>query len=287
MPIKKRFLTIALVAFLSVPQGFAQTETYPVFTYGEDTVYSDEFMRGFSKNNRNSENPTQAEIQEYLDLYIRFKLKVAEAYARQMDTVDQFQAELAGYRKQLAQPYLTDKEVNDRLIRQAYDRSLEEVRASHLLITCSQDAAPEDTLKAYNQILALRGRIVQGGEDFDEMARAFSQDPSASSNSGDLGYFTAFQMIYPFENAAYSTKVGEVSMPFRTRFGYHLVKVKDRRKALGDVKVAHIMIKFYNETEIDSAKRRIDAVYEQLQNGAEWQTMVDEFSEDFNSQPKG
>ena len=262
---------------------FSQDSKFPIFVYGEDTVYNDEFMRVFNKNKRVDAKPTQAEIEEYLQLYIKFKLKVAEAYALKMDTVPSFINELNGYRKQLAQPYLTDKEVNEKLIREAYERSKQEVRAAHILVACPPSASPEDTLAAYKRILNYRNRIVEGGQEFEEIAFQLSNDPSAKNNKGDLGYFTAFQMIYPFENMAFNTAVGEVSMPFRTRFGYHIVKVNDRREALAEVQVAHIMINFHNESDIDSAKRRIDAVYQKLQKGESWATLVHEFSEDFRS----
>lgn len=262
-------------------------DKFPIFTYGKEVVHNNEFMRVFNKNNRSELPPTKDDIEEYLDLYVKFKLKVAEAYARQMDTMPSFKNELAGYRRQLARPYLTDKSVTESLIKEAYERGLQEVRASHLLISLPGDAKPQDTLEAYNKIMGLRTRVVEKNEDFGNLAEQYSQDPSAKENKGDLGYFTAFQMIYPFENAAYNTPVGSVSMPIRTQFGYHLVAVKDKRKSLGDVKVAHIMIKYYNENQIDSAKRRIDAVYQKLEDGGDWNTITEEFSEDFNSNSRG
>ena len=258
----------------------------PIFSYGDEVVYGDEFMRVFNKNKREENAPTQEEIEEYLDLYVKFKLKVAEAYSRKMDTVPSFINELAGYREQLAQPYLTDKSVTDMLVKQAFDRSQQEVNASHLLINCPLDAKPADSLAAYQKILGLRNRI-EKGEDFSTIATQYSEDPSAKSNAGNLGFFTAFQMIYPFENAAFNTAVGSVSMPIRTHFGYHLVHVIDRRKSMGDVKVGHIMIKYYNEGQIDSTKKRIDAVLTKLKAGADWNKTVEEFSEDFNTNSKG
>ncbi|MBT8327328.1 MAG: peptidylprolyl isomerase [Bacteroidia bacterium] len=259
----------------------------PIFSYGDEMVYSDEFLRVFNKNNKEGHEPTKEEIEEYLELYTKFKLKVAEAYDRKMDTIPKFIKELAGYRKQLAQPYLTDKSVTERLIKEAYDRSLMEVNASHLLIACSKDASATDTAIAYNKILGLRSRVVDNNEKFSMLAEQFSDDPSAKTNKGSLGYFTAFQMIYPFENAAFNTEIGSVSMPIRTQFGYHLVYVRDKRKSMGDVKVAHIMMKFYNEGEVDSVKMKMDAVYAKLQAGEEWNKLVEEFSDDFNTNSKG
>jgi len=266
--------------------GIDTEENFPIFSYGDKIVYNDEFMRVFNKNKQGESSPTKQEIEEYLDLYVKFKLKVEQAYRLKMDTLPSFIKELAGYRKQLAQPYLTDKTVTDRLIKEAYDRGRFEVKASHLLINCSSDAKPDDTLASYQKILGLRSRIVNG-EKFDDIAKAFSEDPSAKMNNGNLGYFTSFQMIYSFENAAFNTPIGEVSMPIRTKYGYHLVYVSDKRESMGDMKVAHIMIKYYNPSQIDSTKERIDAVHKKLKDGGDWTTIVEEFSEDFNTNYKG
>ena len=263
------------------------SDQFPIFSFGDKMVYNDEFMRVFNKNKRDKTAPTQAEIEEYLELYVKFKLKVEEAYRLQMDTVPSFVNELGGYRTQLAQPYLTDKNVTEMLIKEAYARSNEEVNASHLLINCALDAKPADTMLAYEKALSMRSRVVSRGESFASVAKEFSEDPSAKTNEGNLGYFTAFQMIYPFENAAYTMKVGEVSMPIRTQFGYHLVYLQDRRKSIGDVKVAHLMIKYYNEGQIDSARQRAEGVYAKLQAGGDWNKLVEEFSEDFNTNANG
>jgi peptidyl-prolyl cis-trans isomerase SurA len=279
------FQTTAQVAIATT--STADNEVYPIFSYGSKMVYNDEFVRVFNKNKREKIKPTQAEIEEYLELYVKFKLKVEEAYNLKMDTVPSFINELAGYRTQLAQPYLTDKSVTDMLVNEAYERSQLEVNASHLLINCPLDAKPADTLAAFQKIMSIRNRIVKNGEGFGKLAQDFSDDPSAKTNDGNLGYFTAFQMIYPFENAAFNVPIGEVSMPVRTQFGYHLVYVIDRRKTIGDIQVAHIMIKYYNDDQIDSTKQRIDAVYAKLKAGADWNTTVEEFSEDFNTNSKG
>lgn len=279
-------LGIAQVGTPSAVRSVDDKTPFPIFTFGDEVVMNEEFMRVFNKNKKDKSKPTKQEIDEYVDLYVNFKLKVKRAYELQMDTVPTFRQELAGYRSQLAQPYLTDKTVTEKLVRQAYDRSQQEVSAAHLLINCATDAKPSDSLKAYEKIMGLRNRVLKG-ETFESVASQYSEDPSAKTNKGDLGYFTAFQMIYPFENAAFDTKVGEVSMPIRTRFGYHLVYVKDKRETQGDIKVAHIAIKYYNPTQIDSTEKRINAVYEKLRAGADWNTLVEEFSEDFNTNSKG
>jgi len=167
------------------------------------------------------------------------KINKANKLGLQYNT--KYTSELNSYRTQLSKNYTSDTKVTKALIDEGYARLLKEVRASHLLITVDENAAPADTLKDYNQIIDIRKKIM-AGENFEEAAQKYSQDPSAKENKGDLGYFSAFRMVYPFESAAYKTKIGDVSMPVRTKFGYHLVKVKDIRENKGEVTVAHIMI---------------------------------------------
>jgi peptidyl-prolyl cis-trans isomerase SurA len=256
-----------------------------VFTYGKDTVYKSEFERLLSKNKKDKETPDEKTVREYLELYQNFKMKVSEAMLKQLDTASSFKSELAGYRKQLATPYLTDKKVTEGLINEAYERMKTEVNASHILITCEENATPKDTLAAYNKTLDLRKRILKG-ESFDSIAIKHSDDPSAAKNNGNLGWFTAFYMIYPFENMAYKTAKGEVSMPFRTRFGYHLLKVIDTRAARGEVKVAHIMLRTgpsATQDVINDAKQKADSAYAEIQKGASFETVVEKYSQDDGS----
>jgi peptidyl-prolyl cis-trans isomerase SurA len=256
-----------------------------VFTFGADTVYKAEFERLLSKNKKDKERPTEADVREYLELYQNFKMKVKEAELLKLDTIASFKSELAGYRKQLANPYLTDKKVSDGLIKEAYERMKQEVNASHILINCAENASAKDTLAAYNKILAIRNRIVKG-ENFDSIASKNSDDPSAVKNFGNLGWFTSFQMIYPFETQAYNTPKGQVSMPFRTRFGYHIVKVLDKRAARGEVKVSHIMLQTgpsATQDVIDLAKAKSDTVYQKLMAGESFEKLVNMYSQDQGS----
>jgi len=279
----KKLYILAVVTLLSIVAS-AQQKAPHIFTYGSDTVFRAEFERVYSKNNDvKNKKPTDKEISEYLDLYVKFKLKVKEAYGRQMDSNEAFIKELAGYRKQLAQPYLVDNEVTDQLIQEAYNRMLEEVNVSHILVLCAKDDLPKDTLKAYNKIAGIRKSIIDNTISFDSSAKQNSEDPSAKVNNGSLGYFSAFQMIYSFESMAFNTPVGQVSKIFRTVYGYHILLVKDRRKSPGEIKVAHIMTKFNNEGEVAAAKEKIDAIYKKLQAGEKFEEMVKQFSEDYNT----
>ncbi|MFD2246127.1 peptidylprolyl isomerase [Pontibacter ruber] len=261
-----------------------------IATLGSHPVYTSEFRYVYEKNNGSNDDAfTRQSVTDYLNLYTNFKLKVLEAESRGLDTTTAFKRELEGYKEQLALPYLTDKNVTDNLVKEAYERLKQEVNASHILINLAPDAAPEDTLAAYNRVLELRKRAM-AGEDFGKLAREQSQDPSAAENGGNLGYFTAMQMVYPFEDAAYKTPAGQVSMPVRTRFGYHLIKVNNVRPAQGEVKVAHIMVRAtpgIPKADSLAAKQRVDAIYKRVQRKENWDKLAAEFSEDANSAANG
>lgn len=259
-----------------------------LLTVGGDPVTKAEFEAIYRKNNT-KETGSKKDLEEYLELFVNFKLKVKAAKVAGKDTVKAFQNELKGYRKQLAQPYLTDKQVNERLIEEAYERMKKDVRASHILISIAGDALPKDTLAAYNKALSVREKLIKG-EDFETVARRSSEDPSAKQNGGDLGYFTSMMMVYPFENAAYSTAVGQFSMPVRTRFGYHILKVTDIRDAQGQVRAAHIMVKVpenANDTVESKAEQKIREIYNRVKAGEDFAVLASQFSDDRTSGKNG
>jgi peptidyl-prolyl cis-trans isomerase SurA len=275
------------VIFISA-SAFAQQKEEVLLNVGGKDITKSEFETIYHKNNNKTAGDRKS-IEEYLELFINFKLKVREAEAQGLDTTTAFKNELEGYRRQLAQPYLVDNEVNDKLLKEAYERMKTDVRASHILIKCDQNALPKDTLAAYNKTIATRDRILKG-EAFDKVAMEVSEDPSAKENAGDLGFFTVLQMVYPFESAAFSMKVGDVSMPVRTRFGYHILKTTDRRDAQGQIQVAHIMVKSPKTatSEDDAkAKAKIDELYQQLKGGKDFADLAKEHSEDKGSAKKG
>ncbi|HEY9886495.1 MAG TPA: peptidylprolyl isomerase, partial [Vampirovibrionales bacterium] len=228
-------------------------------------------------------------IEDYLDLYIDFKLKVTEAKAEGLDSTKAYINELNGYLDEIKKPYLTTEKVNNELVTETYKRLQEEVNASHILIRVDKDAKAEDTLKAYQKISEVKSKF-EAGESFAALAREYSEDPSAKSNNGLLGWFTAFQMVYPFESAAYETEVGEISPIIRTQFGYHIIKVNDKRETLGRIKIAHIMKRFPPQaSEEDSVKTEeaIKEVYEKLNSGENWFILATKESEDLNTKDNG
>jgi len=259
-------------------------------TLGNVSVPVSQFKYVYNKNNGNDPDAySEKSLKEYLDLYTNFKLKVIEAQSMGLDTAQSFIKELEGYKKQLAQPYLTEKSVTEGLIKEAYQRMGEEINAAHILISVAPDADPADSLNAYQKITDLRAKAV-AGENFEALAVEYSQDPSAKTNKGNLGFFTALQMVYPFEDAAYKTAIGTVSPICRTKFGYHILKVKDRRPSRGEVKVSHIMVRAAEGVSADdslAAKQKIDEIYAKAKKGDNWDELCAQFSDDLGTKNKG
>ena len=267
----------------------AQTASKEVlFTVDSNPYYSNDFVRIYNKNLDLVKDESQKDLDKYLDLYIGYKLKVNKAHKLGLQNSTQYQNELKGYRSQLAKTFVTDKKVTQALIEEGYQRLQKEVNASHILLLCDENALPEDTLKIYNKAIEIRNRITQKGEDFEIVAQQASEDPSAKDNKGNLGWFSAFRMVYPFESMAYNTKIGGVSQPVRTRFGYHIIKVNDVRANRGEIQVAHIMTMNAKEGEdATKPKTTIDEVYKKLQQGEKFEELAKQFSEDKSSAPKG
>ncbi|MES2567972.1 MAG: peptidylprolyl isomerase [Bacteroidota bacterium] len=335
---KKRtlgFLTLTAVGFTA----FAQISEPVIMTINEKPVYKSEFENVYKKNSGKEVNKEQKSVKEYVDLFSTFKMKVFEAEANGLDTINSFKTELAGYRKQLAAPYLTDKNVNDALLQEAYERMKTEIRASHILIRVPEDALPKDTIEAYTRLMIIRDALMgktptpakiteyenllkkssalsktstrqdsidynsklnavkgiasalnSGNDKFAAVAKKTSEDPSAAENGGDLGYFTSLQMVYPFETAAFKANVGDITMPVRTRFGYHLLKIVDKRPSQGEILTAHIMVKFskdMGDKDKENLKTKIDEIYTKLKAGEKFEDLARQFSDDKPSAEKG
>ncbi|MFH1296600.1 MAG: peptidylprolyl isomerase [Bacteroidota bacterium] len=297
------FRLLFLLTFSGLVCGtWAQVSNEEVLmTIAGRNVTVGDFMSIYQKNNMKNQPIDQDALNEYLDLFINFKLKVREAEDLGLDTVTSFKTELAGYREQLAKPYFIDEATIDMLVQEAFDRSKQDIRASHIFVRVSPDALPEDTLAAWNKIRGIQQRVVNG-DDFGYLAFEFSDDPSArdreanaqhpflKGNKGDLGYFTVFDMVYPFESATYSTMENQVGQPIRTEYGYHLIKVTKKQPAMGKVTVAHLYRTLPKEaTAKDSleVQQKIDSIYTMLQNGARWDSLVKIFSDDKGSAARG
>ena len=282
------FFSLIFALMLHFPVFSQKDET--LLTIGDTKVDKAEFERIYLKNNSNLYDESDIKTpEEYLDLFINFKLKVLEAESLKMDTISAFVNELKGYRNELAAPYLTDMQYDEKLVNELYDRMTKAINASHLLLKLDANATPEQEQEVLERINKIRQEIING-ENFEDAALRYSEDPSAKENKGVIGYFTAFQMVTPFENAAYNTPAGEISQPVRTQYGYHLIKVYDIAENKGEIQVAHIMKAFpQNMTpEIkEKLKREIDSIYTELQNGADFAELAKKESDDTQSAPQG
>jgi len=286
---KNTILQTALVfsVLLGGSNVFAQEKDPVLLTVDGQNISLSEFEAVYKKNNRD-EVVDQKDLEDYLELYINFRLKVREAEELGLDTVRKFIEELKGYQKQLAKPYLTDKEVTQNLVKEAYERSLKDVRASHILLKVGPDALPKDTLIVYNKIMDIRKQAEKG--DFAALAKKYSEDPSAKENAGDLGWFSVLRMVYPFETAAYETPKGKISMPVRTRFGYHIIKAFGSRDAQGEISTAHIMLKTGKEASEEDqakAKEKVMEVKGLLDKGQNFEDLAKKYSEDKGSSTTG
>ena len=280
------FLILSLVTFLITDVLKSQSPDPVLFTVDGQAVPASEFSYIYAKNNRDDADFSEASLREYLDLYTKFKLKVREAYAMGLDTLPSLQTELAGYRKQLADSYLTDKEITDRLVEEAFKRMQEDVQVAHILI---KTPSSNDTLAAYGKIQAAYKRL-QAGEAWDVVVKQTSEDAGSKDNGGDIGFITALlpNGFYAFENAAYDTPVGKYSSPVHTSLGYHIVKVISKRPARGELDVAHILLRVKADGSDDKAvKARIDDLYKQLQGGAKFEEVAKKSSEDKTTAERG
>ena len=281
----KLFKTLLLILFVST--AFSQNNE--ILKIDNQVVNKSEFEQIYWKNKK-EKIASKKDLDEYIELFINFKLKVISAEELGLDTTKKFIDELSGYRNQLEKPYLTDTSITESLINEAYFRTINEINASHIMVKLGPNPNPSDTLKAYNKISSFLKSINSGELSFEKIAEESSEDPYAKTNAGNLGYFNAFKMIYSFENAAYKTPIGDVSKPIRTRYGYHLVRPNSTRKAMGKVKTSHIMIttnqKLPNNNKITSEK--IHTIYNDLNNGTlSFEELANKFSEDRKSAKNG
>ena len=236
----KRIIFLGFVWFM-VCSIFATDEV--LMRIGDKKILQSEFEYFYKKNT--IDTALNSSLEDYLQLFQNFKLKVCEAETLGIDTTSSFLEEFRGYRSQNASLYLTDKNKEELLMKEIYSHLLEDVDASHILIKVPFNASPEDTLLLYQKALNICKRLEK--ENFEEVAKEVSDDYSTKQKGGRLGFFTGMMTIFPFENAAYKTKIGEVSEPIRSSIGYHIIKVHDRRKAIGEIK--------------DRTQLRVEAIY--------------------------
>lgn len=268
--------------------GLTAQDDPVLFTVGDTPVHVSEFNYIYSKTNGTGADYSKKSLEEYLDLYTRFKLKVKKAKEMQIDTIPALKRELAGYRKQLSNSYLMDKGVKDKLLRTAYKRLKTDVNISHIMVSIKGRKQPKDVENAYSRITAIKKEL-DGGEDFGKIVAAKSDDPYSKKTGGLIGWVTAVlpNGFYEMENAAYETKVGAYSEPFRTDMGFHILKVNETREARGNIELAQIVV-FDDPKKADKdAKAIIDKAYADLKAGGDFEQIARTVSDDKKSASKG
>lgn len=279
----------AFLIFLPLTTLFGQKSSNVLLTIENKQITSEEFLAIYNKNNSVGDQVPKQSLREYLDLYTNFKLKVYEAEVQGLDTTPQFVKEYNGYISQLSEPYLVDNQFTEDLIAEAYERSKWEIHAKHIMVSIPENPSPKDTLNAWIKINEIYSQA-QTDTNFSNLAVRFSEDPSVVQNGGDLGFFSAFRMVYPFETAAYTTPVGKVSKPVRTSFGYHIIYVMEKRPARGEIKASHIMVISNDkstEEEKVNAERKINELYARVKAGEDFASLAKTYSDDRGSAKNG
>lgn len=279
----KHFFTFlfAVTVFFTNAQS---DEKEVLFTVDNEPVYVSEFLRVYNKNLDLVQDESQKDIDEYLSLFTNYKLKLKEAKALELDKKPSYLRELNTYKKQLAKNFIYDNKVTDELVEEAYQRISYDIKANHILVRIPEDANPQDTLAAFNKIGKLRDRALSEG--FETVRKEVHNGKTIYGE--ELGYFSGFRMVYKFETVAFNTDVGKISKPFRTRFGYHIVNVLDKRKSRGERTVAHIMVALNQKDTLNgNPESRIQDIYKKINQGEEFEALAKQFSDDKNSASKG
>jgi peptidyl-prolyl cis-trans isomerase SurA len=278
MSIKFKCLFVVLLA---LNLSFSQDNDEVLLTVDGSSVMSSEFLRVYNKNLDLVKDESQKDIDGYLKLFTEYQLKLKEARRLNLDEDKKYQREFLSYKKQLTKNYLSENKVTDALVKEAYNRSNIDIRASHILVRLDESAT--DTIAAYNEVLALRQRVLKEGFD---TVKAEMHDGSTIFLE-DLGYFSAFKMVYDFETAAYNTPAGEMSMPFRTQFGYHVVNVMAKRPSRGTITAAHIMLSLKQKDSLLDPEERINNIYKKMNQGESFESLAKQFSDDKSSAKNG
>ncbi|MFA5405693.1 MAG: peptidylprolyl isomerase [Ignavibacteria bacterium] len=287
---------LLVIAFIALIIGCSSKKRDVIAEIGDEKIYLYEFenqyLKSIGNNLDTAKNKSLAERKEYLDLMIKFRLKVKDAKDKGYLNSPEIQKDLADYKKNFISTFLIDKEVVEPHIKELWERKKFEIRASHILINLPQTTTPEDSIKAFLKADTIIKRLKKG-EDFEVVAREMSDDQSAKTNGGDLYYFTAGMTVPEFEDAIYDLKVGEYTKkPVRTMFGLHIVKLTDKKKRNESIRAAHILIQDIKDSTgkvIDSITpyNKAKDILARIRNGEDFSKLATELSEDPGSKPKG
>jgi peptidyl-prolyl cis-trans isomerase SurA len=298
MNIKYFYFCCLAFAFACSPKSIIQpvdkepSAPVPLMTIGNEEVFADEFLHILSKNRAFQEKEAimdQAIFKENFELFVNFKLKVKEAENRGLDQTEEFEREFSMFKEDLIRPFLIKNSLQEGELMKAYNRMQEIVKASHILLQFPANASREDTIAVFRMAQKLKTQSEEGA-DFNELALEYSDDPSAQENKGSLGYFTALQMVHQFEDAAFGIEVGEISEPILTNYGYHIIKLEDRKPNPGEIRVSHILVRSQSGDPVaeERALRRVGDIYTELQKEESvWEEVCAQYSEDQGTKNSG
>ena len=288
--IKRNIFLVSLFSALTAISSAQVSDSQILMTVGNHAVPVSEFKAMYYNNLSKDSLRNPKALDNYLKLFIDFRLKVNAALDARLDTTSSFKGEMNEYRQKLAEPKMRDTAVENHLIKEAYERTKWDIRAEHILLRVAPDASPADTLAAYKKIMKIREKILKKDTTFEDAAKKYSDDTYSKEKGGDLGYFTSMGMIYPFETVAYNTKPGEISKPVRTQYGYHIIKVLDKKPDVGQIEIAHIMIRTNPKmTSADSikAEKLADSIFKLAKQGQDFAELAKKYSQDQSSSKRG
>ena len=298
MNIKYFYFCCLAFAFACSPKTIIQPEDnqpstpVPLMTIGNEEVFADEFLHILSKNRAFQEKEgllDQSVFEENFELFVNFKLKVKEAENRGLDQTEEFDREFSMFKEDLIRPFLIKNSLQEGELMKAYNRMQEIVKASHILLQFPTNASREDTIAVFRMAQKLKTQSEEGA-DFNELALEYSDDPSAQENKGSLGYFTALQMVHQFEDAAFGLEIGEISEPILTNYGYHIIRLEDRKPNPGEIRVSHILVRSQSGDPVaeERALRRVGDIYTELQKEESvWEEICAQYSEDQGTKNSG
>lgn len=254
-----------------------------LFTINGKEVRVSEFTYIYNKTNGDKADYSEKSLNEYLQLYIDFKLQVAKGVEMGLDKNADVLREQNQYKRQLSSTYLTDREITEKLVKEAYEWGKQDRKISHILVAVQENAAEEDAREAYARIKQVKDQATSA--NFADLAKQFSDDSYSKNNGGDLGFFTVLQLPYELEKAMYNTPKDGVSEIVRSKYGFHVIKVTEVRPAYGQVQLAQILIRPKMGT--DEAKKLIDSLHEALKGGANFEELASKYSQDNSTKTRG
>lgn len=281
------FMTVLLVVLSSCTTEHSKIV---LAEYGGHQITMSEFEQAYSKNAggyENAKDDSLSKMKNFLDLYLNFKMKLRDALVRNYDENPMLMAELKDYKEKVGITYLLEKKLLEPSLIDMYDRRKLEYRASHIMLRTGQGGNDEESRKLAESILD----SIKAGESFEEMANKYSQDQFSAAAGGDLFYLTAGLLPIEFEDAVYKTEPGQLYPEvLKTNFGYHIIKVTEKRERVPAIQASHILIDYKNENgELDTtaAKAKTDSLLALIRSGEDFVRLASEHSEDPGTKDRG